>query len=70
MHNIDFESVKRLSEELERDWGTLNSLVKDFKRNLAKNAPDPILTGEVEIDEMYIHACNKWIKKTQSNLER
>jgi transposase-like protein len=69
LHNIDFESVKRLSEELERDWSTVDSLVKDFKRNLAENDGDPILTGEVEIDEMYIHAGNKGIKKTPNNLE-
>lgn len=69
LSNIDVKSVKRLSEELEHDWGTINSLVKDFKRNLAQNDHDPILTGEVEIDEMYIHAGEKGIKKTPHNLE-
>lgn len=45
-------------------------LVKDFKRNLASSAGDPILTDEVEIDEMYIHTGNKGIKKTSHNLEK
>jgi transposase-like protein len=67
LHNIDVESVKRISEELERDWSTVDSLVKDFKRNLAQNDGDPILTGEVEIDEMYIHAGDKGVKKTKDN---
>jgi len=67
LHNIDVESVKRLSEELERDWSTVNGLVKDFKRNLAENDGDPILIGEVEIDEMYIHAGDKGIKKNSRN---
>jgi len=63
LHNMDVKSVKRLSEELKRDWSTVDSLVKDFKRNLAKNEGDPILTEEVEIDEMYIHAGDKGVKK-------
>lgn len=61
--NIDAKSVKRLSEELERDWSIVDSLIKDFKQNLARKIHDPILTGKIEMDEMYIHAGDKGIKK-------
>lgn len=62
--NLDKKSIKRLSEELNHKWENVNRLAREFRQNLAKNAPNPILIGEVEIDEMYIHAGSKGIKKT------
>ena len=44
LHNMDIKSTKRLSEELNRQWSTVDSLIKDFKRNLAQKTGDPILT--------------------------
>lgn len=61
--NMDKKSVKRLSEELGRSRSTVHLLVREFRRNLASSASDPILQGEVEIDEMYIHAGSKGFKK-------
>lgn len=65
--NLDKKSIKRLSEELNHKWENVNRLAREFRENLAKNAADPILTGKIEIDEMYIHAGNKGIKKTSHN---
>ena len=67
--NLDKKSVKRFSEELSHKRDGITRLSREFRENLAKNTPDPILSGEVEIDEMYIHAGNKGIKKTPNNLE-
>lgn len=65
--NLDKKSVKRLSEELGHTRQSVYRLAKEFRRNLASSAPDPVLKGEVEIDEMYIHAGSKGVKKTQNN---
>lgn len=62
--NLDNKSVKRLSEELGRARSTVHLLAREFRETLASNVPDPVLSEEIEIDEMYIHAGSKGIKKT------
>lgn len=66
---LDKKSIKRLSEELGHKWETINRLAKDFKESLNQNTTDPLLQGEIEIDEMYIHAGDKGIKKTNHEHE-
>ena len=67
--NMDKKSVKRLSEELNRARSTVHLLVREFRENLTSKVSDPILSGEIEIDEMYIHAGSKGIKKTNHDSE-
>ena len=43
----------------------MNNLAKKFKQTLKNNTHDPILQGKIEIDEMYIHAGSKGIKKNE-----
>ena len=66
---LDKKSIKRLSEELGRKWETVNNLAKDFKKCLENNTKDPLLQGKIEIDEMYIYAGDKGIKKTNHEKE-
>lgn len=66
--NMDKKSVKRLSEELGRSRSTVHYLAKEFRQDLASSAPDPILQGTIEIDEMYIHAGDKGVKKKNPHL--
>jgi transposase-like protein len=65
--HLDKKSVKRLAEELGHSRSTVHLLAKKFRENLAVSAPDPILTGEIEIDEMYIRAGDKGLKKTNQD---
>ena len=67
--NLDNKSVKRLSEELGRTRQSVYRLAKEFRQDLASSAPDPILQGKIEIDEMYIHAGDKGDKKNFRNHE-
>jgi len=46
IHNMDVKITKILSEGLNHHWSALDSLIRDFKRNLAQNTGDPILTDE------------------------
>ena len=64
LFNLDKKSIKRLSEELGHKWGNLYHLAQDFKEDLAKKSGDPKLQGKIEIDEMYIHAGSKGLKKS------
>jgi transposase-like protein len=63
---LDKKSIKRLSEELGHKWETINRLAKDFKESLNQNTLDPLLKGKIEMDEMYIHAGDKGIKKKRT----
>lgn len=67
--NLDKKSVKRLSEELGHKWESIYRLSKDFKECLAENSSDPVLSGDIEIDEMYYSAGDKGLKKTILELE-
>lgn len=64
MANLDKKSVNRLSEELGHKWESVYRLSNDFKECLAEKSPDPILSGDIEIDEMYYFAGDKGLKKT------
>ena len=51
--------------ELGHKWETINRLAKAFKESLNQNIQDHLLEGEIEMDEMYIHAGSKGIKKSE-----
>ena len=61
--NLDNKTVKRLSEELGHSRSTIHLIAKEFREKLALNMSEPVLFGEIEIDEMYIHAGSKGLKK-------
>lgn len=63
LNNLDKKSIKRLSEELNHKWETINLLAKEFKENLTEKSMDLVLSNEVEIDEMYQSAGTKRVKK-------
>jgi transposase-like protein len=46
--NLNKKSVNRLSKELDHKWESIYRLSKDFKECIAKNSPDPILSGDIE----------------------
>lgn len=69
MANLDKKSVNRLSKELGHKWESVYRLSKDFKECLAKKSPDPILSGDIKIDEMYYSAGEKGLKKTNPDEE-
>jgi len=61
--NLDKKSIKRLSEELGRKWDTVYAIAQDFRREVVEKAEDPVLSGEIEIDEMYHSSGSKGLKK-------
>lgn len=67
--NLDKKSIKRLSEELGHKWESVYRLSKDFKECLAKKTRDPVLSGEIEIDEMYQSTGQKGVKKKNQEQE-
>ena len=64
--NIDKKSVKRLSEELNHKWESVYRITKEFGECLVDQSKDPVLSGEIEIDEMYQSAGDKGLKKTSA----
>ncbi|MBM4241966.1 MAG: hypothetical protein FJ150_09955 [Euryarchaeota archaeon] len=60
--NLDKKSVKQLSEELGHKWESVYRLARDFRENLVGKSKDPVLSGEIEIDEMYHSSGNKGLK--------
>jgi hypothetical protein len=67
--NQDKKSVNRLSEELGHKWESIDRLSKEFKEYLEKNTKDPVLSGKIEIDEMYQSSGDKGLKKTIQDAE-
>jgi len=65
--NLDKKSIKRLSEELGHKWDSIYLLAKDFRENLVEKSKDPVLSNEVEIDEMYKSAGQKGQKKRSTS---
>jgi len=51
--NLDKKSIKRLSEELGHKWEGVYRISNELKECLAEKSRDPVLSGEIEIDEMY-----------------
>ncbi len=64
--NLDKKSVKRLSEELGHKWDSVYRLAHEFRESLLDKSTDPVLSGDIEIDEMYQSAGNKGLKKTST----
>ena len=62
--NLDKKSVNRLSKELNHKWDTVYNIAQEFRESLMDKSKDPVLTGDVEIDEMYQSAGEKGLKKT------
>lgn len=69
LNNLDKKSIKRLAEELGHKWETINLLAKEFRENLTEKSKDPVLSNEVEIDEMYQSAGTKGVKKKNQEHE-
>lgn len=67
--NLDKKSIKRLSEELGHNWISINRLAKEFKEKVAEKSEDPILSKDIEIDEMYYSTGFKGIKKKNHEKE-
>jgi len=65
--NQDKKSINRLSEELGHKWESIDRISKDFKECLANNTKDPVISGDIEIDEMYQSAGDKGFKKTSKD---
>lgn len=64
--NQDKKSTKRLAEELGHKWESVYRISKKFKEFLADKTGDPVLSGEIEFDEMYQSAGSKGLKKETS----
>lgn len=62
--NMNNKSIKQISEELNYNRSTISRIANIFRENLLKKHDNPKLENEVEIDEMYVSAGNKGIKKT------
>jgi transposase-like protein len=65
--NLDKKSIKRLSEESKHKWDSVYRLAQEFRECLIDEAKDPVLSGEIEFDEMYQSAGTKGLKKTSKN---
>jgi transposase-like protein len=67
--NMENKSIKQLSEELNYNRSTISRIANIFRENLLKKHQNPKLKDEIEIDEMYISAGTKGIKKTSHEKE-
>lgn len=67
--NMNNKSIKQMSEELNYNRSTISRIANIFRENLLKNHKNPQLEDEIEIDEMYVSAGNKGIKKTSHEKE-
>lgn len=67
--NLQNKSIKQLSEELDYSRVTIHKIAKKFKKSLLDKHENPKIDGEIEIDEMYISAGTKGIKKTSLGKE-
>jgi len=65
--NLDKKSIKRLAEELGHKWDSVYRIAHEFRGCLVNKAVDPVLSGEIEFDEMYQSAGTKGLKKTSKN---
>jgi hypothetical protein len=50
---------------LNHKWDNIYNLAKDFRENLAEKSKDPVLSKEIEIDEMYQSAGRKGRRKSK-----
>jgi len=65
--NLDKKSIKRLADESGHKWDSVYRLAQEFRECLVDEAKDPVLSGEIEFDEMYQSAGTKGLKKTSEN---
>lgn len=63
MMNLDKKSSKLISEEIGYSRQTVYRISNLIRDSLLKNHENPKIDGKIEIDEMYISAGNKGIKK-------
>lgn len=61
--NMNNKSIKQMSEELNYNRSTISRIANIFRENLLKKHENPKLENEIEIDEMYVSAGDKGIKK-------
>ena len=64
---LDKKSIKRLIEELGHKWNSVYRIANEFRGCLVKEAGDSVLSGEIELDEMYQLAGTKGLKKTSKD---
>lgn len=62
--NIGYKSVNQLSKELKLHRNTVGRYHKRIREFLEKNNKNPQFDGELEMDEVYIIAGEKGLKKT------
>jgi len=65
--NSDKKSIKRLAEELGHKWDSVYRIAQEFRECLVDESNDPVLSGEIEFDEMYQSAGTKGLKKTSKD---
>jgi transposase-like protein len=65
--NLDKKSIKRLAEELGHKWDSVYRIAHEFRGCLVNESGDPVLSGEIEFDEMYQSAGTKGLKKTSKD---
>jgi transposase-like protein len=63
--HIGTKSVVQLSKELNLHRNTVGRYHKRIREYLLENHVDPSFDGEIEMDEVYIIAGEKGVKKTQ-----
>ena len=64
--NLQNKSVKQLSEELDYSRVTIHKITRKFKESLLDKHEPSKIDSEIEVDEMYIYAGTKGIKKLPS----
>jgi transposase-like protein len=67
--NIHNKSVLQMSKELKISRKAISRIVKLIRKSLLENNEDPLLEGEIEIDEMYLVAGDKGVKKNTPEQE-
>ena len=68
MH-IGTKSATKLAKELKLHRNTVGTYHKKIREFLLENNIDPEFNGEIEMDEFYVIAGEKGIKKTQKMTE-
>ncbi len=65
--NLDKKSIKCLAEELGHKWDSVYRIAQEFRECLVDESNDPVLSGEIEFDEMYQSTGTKGLKKTSKD---
>ena len=67
--HIGTKSVSKLAKELKLHRNTVGKYHKKIREFLLENNVDPEFNGEIEMDELYVVAGEKGIKKTLKKKE-